>query len=56
VAGAVALLLGMGLTPQAAVDTILASADGGVDCSHSSDHCAGRLDVAKAVEMARQGR
>ena len=56
VAGAVALILSLGLTPQAAVEVILASADRTVDCSQSSDHCAGRLDVAKAVQMARQGR
>ena len=46
VAGAVALLLARGSTPQAAVDRLLETADRRVACGNT---CRGRLDVAKAV-------
>ncbi|MEO7442415.1 MAG: S8 family serine peptidase [Acidimicrobiales bacterium] len=49
VAGAVALLLGQGLSPQAAVDRVLATANSAVSCGAGSPTCRGRLDVGKAV-------
>ncbi|HVL93882.1 MAG TPA: S8 family serine peptidase [Acidimicrobiales bacterium] len=49
VAGAVALLLGQGLSPQAAVDRVLSSANAAVSCGVGSLTCRGRLDVGKAV-------
>lgn len=45
VVGAVALLLAEGLTPQQAIDRLLKTADSKVAC----DHCAGRIDLAKAT-------
>jgi subtilisin family serine protease len=49
VAGALALLLARGLTPSAAVQLMLSSADKSVSCGGGSPNCAGRLDVAKAT-------
>jgi hypothetical protein len=49
VAGAVALLLAQGLSPLAAVDRLLATADKNVSCGESSPTCHGRLDVAAAT-------
>jgi serine protease len=49
VSGAVALLLAQGLSSQAAVDRILATADRSVSCGPNSSTCKGRLDVARAV-------
>jgi len=49
VAGALALLLGQGLSPQAAVDRVLATANPSVSCGPGSANCRGRLDVGKAV-------
>jgi subtilisin family serine protease len=49
VAGAVALLLAQGHTPQAAVDRLLATANKSVSCGESSPTCQGRLDVAAAT-------
>ncbi|MGH9180726.1 MAG: S8 family serine peptidase [Acidimicrobiales bacterium] len=49
VSGALALLLSRGLTPQRAVEVLLATADRGVGCGGGSPTCAGRLDVARAV-------
>jgi serine protease len=49
VAGAVALLLAQGLSPQAAVGRILDTADPGVSCGDASPTCAGRLDVGRAL-------
>jgi len=46
VAGTLALLLARGLTPQAAVDTLLATADRRVKCG---SNCRGRLDAAAAL-------
>jgi len=51
VAGAVADLLALGLTPQQAVDRLLATAKKGLDPSLG----AGRLDVAAAVGVAGTG-
>ena len=48
VAGAVALLLAQGLTKEQAVERILATTDA-VDCGANSDHCRGRLNVARAA-------
>ncbi|MGH9000444.1 MAG: S8 family serine peptidase [Acidimicrobiia bacterium] len=53
VSGAVALLLGMGLGPQEAVETILATAEKQVSCGPDSPTCAGRLNVGAAVAAAR---
>jgi subtilisin family serine protease len=44
VAGAVALLLAEGLTPQQAVERLIGTADAKVTC----DNCKGRLDAARA--------
>ena len=44
VAGAVALLLAEGLSPQQAIERLLSTADPKVSC----DNCKGRLDLAKA--------
>jgi subtilisin family serine protease len=49
VTGAVALLLAQGLSPQAAVQRLLDTADQRVSCGADSPTCKGRLDVAKAV-------
>lgn len=50
VAGTVALLLAQGLTPKAAVDRILATADKGVRCnSLLGSTCAGRLNAGAAT-------
>ena len=48
VTGAVALLLAQGLSQEQAVERILATADP-VSCGPNSDHCRGRLNVARAV-------
>jgi subtilisin family serine protease len=48
VTGAVALLLAQGLTKEQAVEKILSTADP-VDCGANSDHCRGRLNVARAT-------
>ena len=48
VAGAVALLLAQGLTKEEAVERILATVDP-VSCGPNSEHCRGRLNVARAV-------
>jgi serine protease len=48
VAGAVALLLAQGLTKEQAVERILATTDA-VDCGANSEHCRGRLNVARAT-------
>jgi subtilisin family serine protease len=47
VAGAVALLLGKGHTPQSAVARLLETADPGVACDGTQ--CRGRLDLARAA-------
>lgn len=49
VTGAVALLLALGYSPQAAVSRLLATANKSVSCD---GNCAGRLDVAAAVAAA----
>ena len=49
VSGALALLLARGLSPQRAVEVLLATAERGVGCGGGSPTCAGRLDVARAV-------
>jgi len=49
VAGSVALLLARGLTPQRAVEVLLATADRAVSCGANSATCVGRLDVGRAV-------
>lgn len=50
VAGTVALLLAQGLTPQAAVDRVLATADKGIACgSLLGSTCAGRLNAGAAT-------
>jgi thermitase len=49
VTGAVALLLAQGLSPQAAVQRLLDTADTSVSCGADSPTCKGRLDVAKAT-------
>jgi len=49
VTGAVALLLAQGLSPQAAVQRLLDTADPTVSCGADSPTCKGRLDVAKAT-------
>ena len=46
VSGTLALLLARGLTPTAAVDTLLANTDHAVSCGSG---CAGRLDAAHAL-------
>ena len=48
VTGAVALLLAQGLTKQQAVDRILSTTDP-VPCGPNSDHCRGRLNIARAT-------
>ncbi|MEW6477158.1 MAG: S8 family serine peptidase [Actinomycetota bacterium] len=48
VTGAVALLLAQGLTKEQAVERILATADP-VSCGTNSEHCRGRLNVARAA-------
>lgn len=50
VSGALALLLGAGLSPQQAVDRLLGSADSHVSCGPNSANCHGRLDVAAATD------
>jgi len=50
VAGALALLLGAGLSPQAAVDRVLATAKDLGPPGPDDDFGRGRLDVARAVE------
>ncbi|MGH9305531.1 MAG: S8 family serine peptidase [Acidimicrobiales bacterium] len=52
VSGTLALLLSQGLTPQQAVNTVLASANKSVSCGQGAQHCSGRLDAAAAVAMA----
>ncbi|HYX44194.1 MAG TPA: S8 family serine peptidase, partial [Acidimicrobiales bacterium] len=49
VAGAVAVLLAKGSTPQEAVDRILQTVDTSAGCGANSPTCRGRLDVARAV-------
>ena len=49
VTAAVALLLAQGLSPQAAVQRLLDTADTNVSCGADSPTCKGRLDVAKAT-------
>jgi subtilisin family serine protease len=49
VTGAVALLLAQGLSPQAAVQRLLDTADPTVSCGAGSPTCKGRLDVARAT-------
>lgn len=55
VSGTLALLLGEGLDPTQAVNTLLSSADKSVSCGSG---CAGRLDAARAVgaEVSVQSR
>jgi len=48
VTGAVALLLSEGLTKEQAVDRILSTTDP-VPCGPNSEHCRGRLNVARAA-------
>ncbi|MGH9005842.1 MAG: S8 family serine peptidase, partial [Acidimicrobiia bacterium] len=48
VTGAVALLLAQGLTKEQAVERILATTDP-VPCGTNSEHCRGRLNVARAT-------
>jgi subtilisin family serine protease len=48
VSGTLALLMAGGLTTQAAVDRVLATANGSVACG-TAQYCAGRLDAAAAV-------
>jgi serine protease len=48
VTGAVALLLAQGLSKEQAVERILATADA-VPCGPNSEHCRGRLNVARAT-------
>jgi subtilisin family serine protease len=50
VAGAVALLLAEGLTPQQAIERLLGTADSKVSC----DNCKGRLDAARASAKQQQ--
>ena len=52
VTGAVALLLAQGLTKEQAVEKILATADT-VPCGANSEHCRGRLNVARATGATR---
>jgi len=47
VTGAVALLLGEGLTKEQVVDRLLSTTDP-VSCGPNSEHCRGRLNVARA--------
>jgi subtilisin family serine protease len=49
VTAAVALLLALGYSQQAAVDRILATVDTKVSCGSNSPNCRGRLNVARAV-------
>jgi subtilisin family serine protease len=51
VTGAIALLLAQGLTKEQAVDRILTTVDA-VPCGANSDHCRGRINVAKATGAA----
>jgi subtilisin family serine protease len=51
VTGAVALLIAQGLSKEQAVERILSTADP-VPCGPNSDHCRGRLNVARAVGAA----
>ncbi len=53
VTGAVALLLAQGLSKEQAVETILSTADP-VPCGPNSDHCRGRLNVARAVGVSAE--
>ncbi len=48
VSGTLALLMARGLSTQAAVDTVLATANRSVACG-SAQYCAGRLDAAAAL-------
>jgi serine protease len=48
VTGAVALLLAQGLSKEQAVERILSTADA-VPCGPNSEHCRGRLNVARAA-------
>ena len=48
VTGALALILSQGLTKEQAVERILSTADA-VPCGPNSEHCRGRLNVARAV-------
>jgi subtilisin family serine protease len=52
VTGAVALLLAQGLTKEQAVERILTTADP-VPCGANSEHCTGRLNVARATGAIR---
>ena len=49
VTGAIALLLGEGLTQQAAVTRLLDTADKGVGCEANSQTCRGRINLARAT-------
>ena len=48
VSGALALLLAQGLTKEQAVERVLSTADP-IDCNEASQHCRGRLNVARAT-------
>jgi subtilisin family serine protease len=52
VTGAVALLLAQGLTKEQAVERTLSSADP-VPCGPNSEHCRGRLNVARATGVIK---
>ena len=52
VTGAVALLLAQGLTKEEAVERILTTADP-VPCGTNSDHCRGRLNIARATGASK---
>ena len=52
VTGAVALLLAQGLTKEQAVEKLLTTTDK-VPCGPNSDHCTGRLNVARATGAIR---
>ena len=52
VAGVIALVLAQGLSQQAAVDRVLATADKGISCGLLSSSCAGRLNAAAATGAA----
>jgi subtilisin family serine protease len=48
VVGAIALLLAQGLTKEQAVERLLSTVDAN-DCGANSDHCQGRINVARAT-------
>jgi len=49
VSGTLALLLSLGLTPQAAISRLLATVNTSVDCGAASTNCHGLVDAAAAV-------